>query len=153
MSDRVGDLVASAFLLVLGAGVCVGAWRLGLGDMHSPGPGFMPFAAAAILGSMALVQLVRLAATPGGEGSHERPFARSRWNIVAIVLGTLVGFGAVIGTLGFALSAFLMLLVLFGVIARKRWWVTLAAALLIAIVASVGFRALGLQLPDGPFGI
>ena len=48
MSDRAGDLVASAFLVALGAATCAGAWRLGLGDVHTPGPGFMPFAAAAL---------------------------------------------------------------------------------------------------------
>lgn len=153
MSDRLGDVAASAFLVALAAGTCVGAWRLGLGDVHTPGPGFMPFAAAALLGSMALIQLARLVVASRDQGSERRPFAQSRWSVVAIVLGTLVGFGAVIDTLGFALSAFLMLLVLFGVVARKRWWVTLTVALLIAVVARVAFHALGLELPRGPLGI
>ena len=153
MSDRAGDLVASAVLVALGAATCAGAWRLGLGDVHTPGPGFMPFAAAALLGSMALIQLARLAVTAGGRDADRQPFAQSRWSAVAIVLGTIVGFGAVIDTLGFAIATFLMLSVLFGVIARKRWWVALTVALLIAIVARVAFRALGLELPTGPLGI
>lgn len=153
MSNRLGDLVASACLVALGAATCAGAWRLGLGDVHTPGPGFMPFAAAALLGSMALIQLVRLAVGARGQEADRRPFAQSRWSIVAIVLGTLVGFGAAIDTLGFAISTFLMLFVLFGVVARKRWLIAFAAALLIAVVASVAFRALGLELPRGPLGI
>jgi tripartite tricarboxylate transporter TctB family protein len=102
---------------------------------------------------MALIQLVRLAVTSREQGAGRRPFAQSRWSIVAIVLGTLVGFGAVIDTLGFAISTFLMLSVLFGVIARKRWWMALTVALLIAVVARLAFRALGLELPRGPLGI
>ena len=152
MSDRLGDVAASALLVALAGATCAGAWRLGLGDVHNPGPGFMPLAAAALLGLMALAQLARLLAGASA-GDAARPFARSRWTVVAIVLGTIAGFGAVIDTLGFALSTFLMLLVLFGVIARKRWWVALAAALSIALVASLAFRALGLQLPAGPLGL
>jgi hypothetical protein len=153
MSDRLEDVAASALLVALAGAAGAGAWRLGLGEVHNPGPGFMPFAAAALLGAMALVQLLRLVTGPRGEGSGPRPFARSRWAIVGVVLGTIAGFGAAIETLGFAPSAFLMLLVMFGVVARRRWWVALAAALLIALVARVAFRALGLQLPDGPLGI
>jgi hypothetical protein len=69
------------------------------------------------------------------------------------VLGAVIGFGALIGSLGFALTTFLMLVVLFGVIARKRWWVALVSALSIAVAASLAFRALGLQLPGGPLGL
>jgi putative tricarboxylic transport membrane protein len=153
MGTRLGDLAASAVLAALAGAACVGAWRLGLGDVHNPGPGFMPFAAAALLGVMAAVQLARglLSAPPPSEGAA--PFAASRWSTVAIVLGALVGFGALIDPLGFALTTFLMLAVLFGVIARKRWWVALAAALTIAVAASLAFRALGLQLPAGPLGL
>jgi len=151
MSGRLGDLAASALLLALAGATCVGSWRLGLGDVHNPGPGFMPLAAAALLGLMALGQLVRLAAHPRGAATGA--FAQSRWGALAIVLGSIAAFGALIDTLGFAPSTFLMLSVLFGAIARKRWWVTLAAALAIALVASVAFRALGLQLPPGPLGL
>lgn len=152
MSDRAGHLAASACLVALGAATCVGAWRLGLGDVHTPGPGFMPFAAAALLGVMALIQLARQAVAPG-DGGREGPFAQSRWRVVAIVLGTLVAFGALIGTLGFAVSTFLMLFVLFWLIARKRWWTALVVALAVALVARLVFRALGLELPTGPLGL
>jgi putative tricarboxylic transport membrane protein len=153
MGARLGDVAASAVLAALAGAACVGSWRLGLGDVHNPGPGFMPFAAAALLGAMALIQLARglLSATRRSEAV--RPFAASRWSTVAIVLGALIGFGVLIDRLGFALTTFLMLAVLFGVIARKRWWVALASALAIAVAATLAFRALGLQLPAGPLGL
>jgi hypothetical protein len=153
MSARLGQIAASAVLAALAVAACVGAWRLGLGDVHNPGPGFMPFAAAALLGVMAALQLARglLSATAPSQGAG--PFAASRWSTVAIVLGAVIGFGALIGSLGFALTTFLMLVVLFGVIARKRWWVALVSALSIAVAASLAFRALGLQLPGGPLGL
>lgn len=153
MSGRLADVAANALLLAVAAGACVGSWRLEVGDVHNPGPGFMPLAAAALLGLMALVQLVRLAARSPRGGASPAPFARSRWAVVAVVLGTIAAFGAVIGPLGFALSTVLLLFVLFAVVARKRWWVALAAALAVATAASLLFRALGLSLPQGPLGL
>lgn len=153
MSARLGDVAASVFLVVLAGTACAGAWRLGLGDVHNPGAGFMPFATAALLGSMALGQLVRLIVTADGHGAGGPPFAQSRWSLVVIVLGTLAGFGVGIERAGFTLSTLFLLLVLFGVVARKRWWVALTAALAIAVVARLVLKALGLQLPDGPLGL
>lgn len=145
------EVAASALLMALAGAACLGSWRLGLGDVHNPGPGFMPLAAAVLLGLMAVGQLVRLVAHPRGAATGA--FSQSRWSAVAIVLGSVAAFGALVDTLGFAVSTFLMLSVLFGVVARKRWWVALAAALAVALASSVGFRALGLQLPPGPLGL
>ena len=153
MSERLGDVAASVFLVVLAGTACLVAWRLGLGDVHNPGAGFMPFATAALLGAMALGQLVRQVIGAGGRGAGNRPFAQSRWSLVVIVLGALAGFGVAIERAGFTLSTLFLLLVLFGVVARKRWWVALTAALAIAVVARVVLKALGLQLPDGPLGL
>jgi len=119
MSGRSGELVASAFLTALAGATVIGAWRLGLGSVHSPGPGFMPFATAALLGLMALGRLARLSAG-GADAADTRPFAQSRWSVVLIVLGTLGGFGLAIERVGFTVSTVLLLLVLFGIVARKR---------------------------------
>ena len=147
------DLFASAFLTALAAAASAGAYRLGLGDVHNPGSGFMPFATATLLALMALGQLVRLGITTGGDGVGESAFAQSRWSVVTIVLGALFGFGFVLDTVCFSMATFLMLVVLFGVVARKRWWVTLLLAFLIVAIARVVSRALGMQFPEGPLGI
>ena len=46
-----------------------------------------------------------------------------------------------------------MLLVRFGPVARKRWWVTLLSALVITVAVRLLFRALGMPLPEGPLGV
>ena len=152
MSGRSGELVASAFLTALAGATVIGAWRLGLGSVHSPGPGFMPFATAALLGLMALGRLAHLSAG-GADAAETRPFAQSRWSVVLIVLGALGGFGLAIERVGFTVSTVLLLLVLFGIVARKRWWVALGAAVAIAIIARIALTAVGMQLPPGPLGL
>jgi hypothetical protein len=61
--------------------------------------------------------------------------------VVAIVLGTLTIFGLAIERAGFTLSTVFLLLVLFGPVARKRWWVALVAALAVAVVARIIARS------------
>jgi putative tricarboxylic transport membrane protein len=152
-SARDPDLYASAFLLAVAAAASVGAYRLGLGSVHNPGPGFMPFAVATLLALMALGQLVRGVMAPAERGSRAAPFATSRWGVVTIVLGTLVGAGFLFERAGFSLATFLMLVALFGVVARNPWWVTLLSAALVVAAARLLARALGVPLPEGPLGL
>ncbi len=152
MSGRSGELVASAFLTAFAGATVVGAWRLGLGSVQNPGPGFMPFAIAALLGLMALGRLARLSVARR-DADDTRPFAQSRWTVVLVVLGTLGGFGLGIERAGFTVSTAFLLLVLFGVVARKRWWVALSAAVAIAVIARLALTAVGMQLPPGPLGL
>lgn len=147
------ELYASAFLFAFAAAVSVGAYRLGLGSVHDPGPGFMPFATATLLALMALGQLARAATAPADRGSHATAFATSRWGMVAVVLGTLFGVGFLLERAGFIIATFLMLVVLFGVVARKRWWVAILSAALVVAAARLLSRALGVPLPEGPLGI
>ncbi|MGH7388753.1 MAG: tripartite tricarboxylate transporter TctB family protein [Candidatus Rokuibacteriota bacterium] len=147
------ELYASAFLFALTAAVVVGAYRLGLGSVHDPGPGFMPFATATLLALMALGQLVRVAMAPPERVAGATAFSTSRWGVVSIVLGTLFGAGFMFERVGFSVATFLMLVVLFGVVARKRWWVTLLSAALVVAAARLLSRALGVPLPEGPLGI
>jgi hypothetical protein len=150
---RSPDLYASAFLVALAAVACVGAYQLGPGDVYNPGPGFMPMATAGVLGLMALVQLGRqLVAGPAGVVSAGA-FASARWGTVVLVLGALAGFAMALDTAGFSVSTFLLLLVLLGPVARKRWWVALLSASVITVAVRVLFRALGVPLPEGPLGV
>ena len=147
------EVVASVGLAALAAAAGIGAYRLGLGDVHAPGPGFMPFATAAILGLMALGQVVRLALAATHDGGRESSFATSRWSTVLIVLLTLFGFGFTLERIGLSLAVFLLLLVLFGVVARKRWWVALVSSALTAMIVRLVARVLGMQFPQGPLGL
>lgn len=147
------ELYASAVLTAFAAAASVGAYRLGLGDVHNPGPGFMPFATATLLALMALGQLVRVALAPADRDGGAFAFATSRWSVVLIVLGTLFGAGFLFERVGFSIATFLMLVVLFAVVARKRWWVSLLSAALIVAAARLLGKALGMQLPEGPLGL
>jgi putative tricarboxylic transport membrane protein len=145
------ELYASAFLAALAAAACAMAYRMGLGDIHNPGPGFMPLATAALLGLMALGELGRDLIVAIRRGAEPAVFAPRGFGTALVVIGALAGFGMAIETLGFSVSAALMLTVLF-VVARMRLWVAVLAAVLIAVIARVIFWALGVPFPEGPLG-
>ena len=147
------ELYASASLFAFAAAASFGAYRLGLGSVHNPGPGFMPFATATLLAVMALGQLVRVVMAPAERGDGAPAFATSRWGVVTVVLGALFGAGFMLERAGFTIATFLMLAVLFGAVARKRWWVALLSAALVVAAVRLLSRALGLPLPEGPLGI
>ena len=147
------EVVASVFLAALATAVGLGAYRLGLGGVHAPGPGFMPLATAAILGLMAIGQVVRLALAPADTAVGESPFATSRWSTVIVVLLTLAGFGFALETVGLSIAVFLLLLSLFAVVAGKRWWGALVWSALTAVIVRLVAWALGMQFPQGPLGL
>ena len=144
-----GDAAASLFLAALSLFTCLLARRLGLGEVHNPGPGLIPFGAAALLGLMALGQFGRSLLAPAGEGAGP-----SKWSQVSIVLGALLGCGVALNPLGFSVSVFLLMVVLLGVVGRKSWWATLTISFLIVTGAYLLFvRWLGVEFPRGPLGI
>ena len=147
------DVYASAFLAALAAAACVGAYRLGPGDVNNPGAGFVPMAAAGLLGLMAAGQLVRQLVAGSAGLVPAGALASARRGTVVVVLGALAGFAMALDTAGFSVSAFLMLLVLFGPVARKRWWVALLSALAVTVLVRLLFRTLGMPLPEGPLGV
>lgn len=146
------DLYASAFLAALAAAACAIAYRIGPGDIHNPGPGFMPLATAGLLGLMALGQFGRDLAVAVRRGAETAVFAPRRFGTALVVIGALAGFGMAIEALGFTVSGALMLIVLF-IVARMRWRVALLAAVLIAVFARLIFWVLGVPFPEGPLGI
>jgi hypothetical protein len=52
-------IIANVFWLVLSIAVCLESWRLDVGGLHTPGPGFLPFYAAILLGVLALISLIQ----------------------------------------------------------------------------------------------
>ena len=148
-----GDAAAGLFLVALSLFTCLLARRLGLGEVHNPGSGLIPFGAAALLGLMALGQFGRGLRAPA-RVQDDSASGPSRWSQVSVVLGALLGCGVALNPLGFSVSVFLLMVVLLGVVGRKSWWATLTISFLIVTGAYLLFvKWLGVEFPRGPLGI
>lgn len=136
-------LAVAAFLLWAGR-------DLGVGSVVDPGSGFLVFWGGGLIGLFGAAILLGAIREPGERlGDLWRG---TRWGRVLTVLGALVVYGALLGTLGFVLATLPLLLLLLRGVDPVRW----RLALPIAAGATLGIwwvvqRLLLIQLPKGVF--
>jgi putative tricarboxylic transport membrane protein len=149
---RHSDLQSGVLFLLLSVLISIESLRIGIGEWHAPGPGFIPFWAGVILGGLSFLLLLtayfhRSADLKRG-WTKEVLWGRWSFTLISIVVYTLF-----LEILGFILSTFILINVL--ILALKpRFWKT---ALIVATVATGSsyliFQVwLKAQLPRGFFG-
>lgn len=148
------DLFSGLFLLILSAGVCLMAYRLGLGSISIPQAGLIPFLTAALLGLMSLgLCLKNFFKVP--QGHHERQVFRGiMWARVGTVLLGLLGYGLAFNSLGFHICTFILMMLLLNMVNRRKWWRSVTISFLTVFFTYLIFELwLDCQFPRGPFGI
>jgi putative tricarboxylic transport membrane protein len=144
------DQISGGFWLIFSILVAEESTRLGLGIMHSPGPGLMPFYTSLALAFLALV-LLSLAIL--GKGSREVPdetLEKGNWKKPAYALGALLLYAFFLEKLGYLLCTLLLIGFLLKVIERKPWAVTVTTAVLASLGSFIMFQVwLKIQLPAG----
>jgi putative tricarboxylic transport membrane protein len=121
-------VVVNIFWLVLSTAVCVASWSLKVGGLHNPGPGFLPFYTAILLGFLALISLLQT--LKESEGSASEIWGGIQFGKLAILLGALFLYVFLLDWLGFLLGTFLLLLVLFRIVEPYGWKTILLSSLL-----------------------
>lgn len=150
------DIYPGLFLMAVGIGGCILASRLGLGTMHSPGAGLIPFGVAAILALMS----AGIVAGSLIRAAKEKPIGAAKifeginWTTAILVLCTLTGYGAAFDALGFDICNFLLMVVLLLAVCRKKLWLTLFTSIVTVAAAHLLFITwLNCQFPRGPLGM
>jgi putative tricarboxylic transport membrane protein len=141
------DRWTGIFFILLSAYVCGESLRLGLGDMHSPGPGFISFWSGFILGLMATGMVIGSFLRKGSAGERFE-----NWESVVLVILSLFGFLLILDTLGFIFSTFLFVTFLLKLVEQRKWGFSLGVAGLTAFFGYFIFEVvLKAQLPQGIF--
>jgi putative tricarboxylic transport membrane protein len=143
-----------------GSYICLGIaalviWQssiIPMGSIRQPGPGFLPFWVGVILALLSVIlwfqagyrkpaaELVRFLS---GEG---------KWPYVAAAGIALLIYAFLLEPLGFIISTFLLLIFLFRIIGKQKWWVGVTGSLLVTFFTHLIFKvALKVQLPRGFF--
>nr|WP_269328306.1 tripartite tricarboxylate transporter TctB family protein [Kineosporia mesophila] len=102
-------------VVVLGAGTVAGALSLGVGSASRPAPGSWPFLIGCALVVLGLAQAVTGRATDDAER-----FVPTS-GLVAAGLVSMLGFAAVIGTIGFELPSLALMAFWLRVLGHETW--------------------------------
>jgi hypothetical protein len=147
------DQASSLFWLLASIAVFTESLRLGVGSLHNPGMGFMTCGASAILGILSLVVFVR-ASLQTETVKREPLFSGGMWQRVLCVLIALGVYSSVMPVLGYLISTFVLMTVLFWVLEKKKPGQVFVSALLSTLVTYFVFsKWLNCQFPDGLFGL
>lgn len=142
-------LITYAVWIVFSGATAAESWRLGFGSFVRPGPGFVPFLAAVLLGLLAVVGLIQsvLAKSAGkkAEGFNGRDMRRILLLIAALAVYVLLW-----DFIGFLAATFLLLLLLYRAVEPLGWRTVLIASVLTLAGTYVMFsNLLGARLPAG----
>lgn len=144
------DIISSLFWMIVGAGVSYGGYDLDLGTLHDPGSGFIFFWVGLIMVGLSLSIFIRALKEKGKAGEMRLIWSEVQWKKIVSVLVALFLYGYFFQTLGFILSAALLLVFLFKAVEPQRWSVAILGAVVSSLVAYVVFQVwLGSQLPKG----
>jgi len=144
------DLFSGLFLAIVSFGACWLAYDLELGTARNPGPGFIPFGIALLLGLMSLYLIIKeiidFIGKKKGDEEAKRLISKKSLLIIAI----LIGYGLFFNFLGFPLSTFLIMMLMLWPIGREKVTLALTVSILTAVSSYILFVTLfNLPLPMG----
>jgi putative tricarboxylic transport membrane protein len=146
------DQTSSLFWLLVSILVFGESLRIGIGTVHNPGMGFITFGASGILGILSLALFLQSSFRK--EDVRQKPlFAGTSWPRILFVLLALTVYARIMPVLGYLISTFLLMSLLFWVLERKRIGFVLLYALLATFSTHLVFsKWLNCQFPHGLFG-
>jgi putative tricarboxylic transport membrane protein len=144
------DRISGIFWLVFAVFVMIESYRLGLGTLRQPGPGFLFFWGAIVLGIMSLVIVVRAGGRKKSE--QDKSFNLRELNIgkIILVLVSLFLYSLLMEKLGFIPTTLLLFIFLLGVAEKKKWFFTISTSVVVTALTYLIFETwLKSQLPKG----
>jgi putative tricarboxylic transport membrane protein len=132
---------------------CVESYRLNLGGVNNPGPGFFPFCGGfvvLVLSLAALFQSIAKKKKDAGETSRQGPL---RWWNTVIILAAIAAFAFSLEKIGFLVNGFLFICLLLKVVEPQTWKTAIVGAVITTVAANFLFNVVfGAQLPRGVLG-
>ena len=140
------------FWLLFSLLTCVEAYRLNLGPITNPGPGFFPFSAGLIMLTLSLAALFQLIRKKSDMEKTTRQKTLRWWNIV-IILAAVTAYAFSLEKLGFLINTFLFMGLLLKVVEPQTWKTAIIGGLITTIAANLLFNVIfRAQIPSGILG-
>ena len=144
------DRVSGSFWFLFCLFIIYESYRLGLGNLYQPGPGFLFFWAGIVVAIMALIVVVQSFRAQPEEEAKEAPTGKRTATKVILVLVALFLYAVLMEYLGFFIVTLLLFMFLLAVIEKKKWWFAVLVSVAVTLFAYLVFEtALQSQLPKG----
>jgi putative tricarboxylic transport membrane protein len=149
------DQWSGVAFLIVSTCICWGSALLPYGNVHDPGPGFLPFWLGIVLGLMSIGLILQSSLKKsGGKMLREVLAEKVRWVKVLSTLIALTLYAVLMDYVGFLIITFLLIAYLIRFIDPQSWKKSLGWALAGSIGAHLIFNVwLQLRLPRGFLGI
>jgi putative tricarboxylic transport membrane protein len=147
------DQMSSLVWLLAAIYICFESFRLPIGSWRDPGPGFLPLGAGLFLGILSIIVFLQASFAPAKEPG-ESLFPRKTWRKMIFCLVALLGYALTLQVLGFLVTTYIFLFLLFRFgIETQSWVVSLAGSALASLLCYGIFEMwLKTQLPKGIIG-
>jgi putative tricarboxylic transport membrane protein len=148
------DRISGAFWFVFGVFVTIESYRMGLGTLRRPGPGFLFFWAGILMAILSLIVLSRAWADSRREALPTKAiFGPIDFLKIALVSASVFLYALFMERLGFIPVTLILLLFLLGVIERKGITLSVFISVVVTAAAYLIFEVLlHSQLPKGFLG-
>jgi putative tricarboxylic transport membrane protein len=144
------DRISGIFCLAFSVFVMIESYRLGLGTLHQPGPGFVFFWGAIVLGIMSLAIVVRAGGHKKSEKTETFHLRELNLGKIILVLASLFLYSLLMERLGFVPTTLLLFIFLLGVVEKKKWFFTISTSVVVTAFTYLIFETwLKSQLPKG----
>ncbi len=141
------NLAGYLFWILAGIYVAIHSYRIGIGQLNHPGPGFIFFLASLVLVVLGSVDLAgALIQRSEARRKEASVWLGIRWPKVLLVLAVLSAYVFFLNVLGFFLGTLLLMIFLYKAIEPTKWWMALAASV-ITILISMGIFQVWLKVP------
>jgi hypothetical protein len=141
-------IISGFFWLAISIFVILKSFELGIGTFSSPGSGFVFFWASLILGVLSICLIVRSLLEKKGMKLIDL-WKGVKWIKVVLTIIIIFLYAITLTELGFILSTFLLMVVLF-IMGNVKYWVALSYGFLTMILSYILFHfLLQIQFPRG----
>ncbi|MGD0238589.1 MAG: tripartite tricarboxylate transporter TctB family protein, partial [Syntrophorhabdales bacterium] len=129
------DRVSGSFWFLFCLFIVYESYRLGLGTVYQPGPGFLFFWTGIVVAIMALIVVLKSFGAQPAEEVKEAPTGRRTTTKVVLVLISLFLYAVLMEYLGFFIVTLLLFIFLLAVIEKKKWWFAVLVSAAVTLFA------------------
>jgi len=145
--------ILALFLIGFSIIIISSSLRLGIGNVHKPGPGFMPFLVSILLLSLSFSVLI-MGIKKSGVVGRKRSSTEEHLLRPIILLISLPAYIFLLEIFGYLIPTFLLIFLMLSLTDPLKWYKNIAIAFILTLTSFVLFhKGLRVQLPIGIYPI